>query len=532
MKVPSGADTFVKNGALRIEAGGESTAAVLEPSTDWDEYELKLFFRIRSKTGKRNHLGVEIGSEPDQKRFYRYIASHHSIRGFGQRIRHARISQNALHSLWVGKTKDRVTVSIDGEYALTHTQASGFDGPVTIQVRRMHVDFERLVVRTYQKETAALTVDLGGNGTSGSSWPEVVGSHHPDPSSSYPPGTQWRYFLRYWPHHTFNPGMDVTDDPKRHKKASYSLSGPFSRKRRWYDFTVSTQTSENLMSEVARGHHTGYETSPGFHEKLVPEMREDKKATQDLIYGTVRFFNEKQPGGKPILYWRFGLEMNGVQKNKPYLTGIDWEKHGRWYKNNSKETAHNYLRWLLAPGAAAVEKASKDVYGDVDRIHVVLGTVANLDNPGAVRFVRTILNSTLTKKDAPSLRGDRMWEHLDVVSANFFLHETPWRKRLDWLYEKYLKPGKIEGIWVTALGRSGNGAWHVLLTSARFLSWSCGKYTTPHALRLFFWGENIESPSGRGRLAVKYIARVLKDGSPSKSSVNETRPSRTGTRRR
>ncbi len=512
-KLPDGATARIENGALLIRAGKKYAEAVLLPSRNWKSYELKLRFRIRSLKGKRNSLGVGLRSDSSDAQFYRYDADRHSIRGFGKTIRHARVPRNNVHTLRVERKANRITASIDGSYALTHREASGIDGAFVVRVRQMHVEFQHLIVQRNPEETASININFDEKGTPGPSWPDIVGPHHPDLYSSFPPGTQWRYFLRYWPHHSFGPSMDVTDDPDREELATYRLTGPFSGERRWLDFTVPTQTSGNLRGEVARGHEAGYETSPGLTEDLVPEMRADKRATQDLIYGTIRYFNEERPGGSPVRYWRFGLEMNGVQKNKPYLTGIDWSQHGRWYMNNSRETALNYVRWLLAPGAAAAKKASEDVYGTSNRIKVVLGTVANFDNPGAVRFVRTILNRKLTEKDAPSLRGDRMWEHLDVVSANFFLHETPWRDRLNWLYEKYMKPGKIEGIWVTALGRAGNGAWHVLLTSARFLSWSCGKYGTPNALRLFFWGENIESHSGPGRLAVKYLADVLKDGS-------------------
>ena len=515
----SGADRakvlYREDGELVLDAPGGRAAAWYKPSAEWEAYRLQATIRISETGSGWAWAGVrfkETEEGPDLA--YRYSPSHRQIRGFGRKLRGVFLKPGDLHTLELVKTRDWIAASVNGHFALSRALDDPSPRMLGVSARRTRMSLQSIRVLPLDGEPLAIRIGFDAKGTRGPSWPAVCGPHHADLSSPYPPGKEWRYFLRSWPHHTFGPDMDVTDRVDREKRATLSVTGPFSGKQRWYDFTVPSQTSDNTLAELRKGHELGYETSPGFGEVWVPEIRKDKARVQDMFYWAARYFSENEVGGKPVLYWRFGLEMNGPQQNKPYLAmpDIDWDDHGRWHMHNSPRVAHNYVRWLLAPGAEAVERASRDVYGDPDKISVALGTVANLDNPGSVSFVNAILNKKLTSEDAPTFDGDRMWEHVDFVSANFFVDEWPWKDRLDYLYSRYMQAGRIDGIWVTELGRGGNGAWNVLKSAPRFLHWASGRYERADSLRMFFWGEGINHPSGPATLAIEMLGATLQNG--------------------
>ena len=368
--------------------------------------------------------------------------------------------------------------------------------------------------------------DFTGEGQPTPSWPDVCGAHAPllqtahppdyyvptpvKEDTGYPPGYHWRYFLRCWPHHTWNADMDVTADRDREAEATLKVLGPFSGRRRWYDFTIATESTDNLLEQVRKGHRLGYETSPLFGNRYAPLTVQALETTKDLFYWTVRYFNEQRQGGKPILHWRFGLEMNGRRHH--FLPGKAKQDLGVWQKFNAPEVADTYVRQLLAPGAEAVERASRDVYGDPDRIKVVLGTVNGLNNPPAMRFMDRILNYKLSGTTAPSFAGDPMWKHVDILSGNFFMSTSVYRQRLDYLYDAYIRSGKAEGIWVTELGYAGKGAWHVVQTASRFLDWTAGRRPRERgAFRIFYWGETVDHPCGPATVALKYLGDLFRN---------------------
>lgn len=361
--------------------------------------------------------------------------------------------------------------------------------------------------RTVDARTYRIRVDFTSDGEEIASWPQICGPHIPV-DGSYPPGNRWRYFLRYWPHHVRWQSYDVTAETDK-SPAALTREGPFTGGKRWYDFTKPTGRSKNLQAHVAEYHGKGYETSPGFGNRFGSFVRGQPRVAKNLVYWIVRHFNENKIGGNPILHWRFGLEMQG--RREAYLPDVDWEKHDRfWDFYAGERVARNYVESLLAPGAEAVEAASRDVYGNPDTVKVVLGTVG-CENPAGMRFLDAILDQRLSGKNAPALEGDRMWQHVDFLSVNFFLSTTRYVQILNHLHATYMQTGKVEGIWVTDLGRAGNGAWLVIQTAARFLDWSSGKYTSPHALRLFYWGEGIKQPSGPATDALDYLGDIFQD---------------------
>ena len=341
-----------------------------------------------------------------------------------------------------------------------------------------------------------------------SQFPQYFGTHYartPDMA-----GIAWRTVRSWGGTHV----RITTDEEKRDKSASVRI-GPFSGKevrlslRDFHSqsrFAKNPPTAETLIPDLIKHHITAI--------YIVPHPSLKQPFDKDLNYWTVRLIHERWPEAKDCIAWQMGNEVvsahfdpKGVKQMKPRppRVGLGGKFHGydlRWKLNY-------YLNDYLAPAIEAIERASQDVYGDPKAIKILLGSM-NPYNSQNVKFLKTVMASTFDGRLAPTLKGEPVWKHIDVLTVHYMCGASRAIDRLQGYVDDYMKTGKIEGIWITEdHGRGGKGPVTILDRGLRFMGWVARNRMNAGQARLVWWGEG-KRAGGSGKKMMAELGRFMK----------------------
>lgn len=383
------------------------------------------------------------------------------------------------------------------------------------------------------------------------SWRSTIGTHYRLDTDN------WLGTVRGWPHHysiAYHP--DYTDID--HEGIEPSV-GRFSGERRYYNYTGHNRVETQQIRKAAKGqiledaaddsyNPEDYETKTvvkpvGNIEDYIRQAMAAKvdviqlvlgnvKPTRpefknfyennglyfkDVIYNTVRHFNTGEFANKPMtIYWQLGNEVNAYNRfhvtPNPDAETLDTSLQ-KILPNGDPVNAADYVEYYLAPAVEAIRAASLDIYNDPERIRIVCGSVSGIRKEKNRRFLDALLNTTVRGERAPSLRGKRAWELIDIITIHYAhgSHDV-----LEPLFRDWVQTNKVEGIWITEeLGARGAGAYAVAQVVFRYLDfWSRHqRFWTPDSARITFWGDdNREHPRsfGRGKEALAIAGPFLR----------------------
>ena len=242
-----------------------------------------------------------------------------------------------------------------------------------------------------------------------------------------------------------------------------------------------------------------------------------KPFDKDLAYWAVRQIHEKYPEASRWIVWQMGNEVVSGhfdpkevwQKGAPQKKAAQKEDNFFGYDLKWKEDF--YVNDYLAPAIEAVERASRDLYGDPLQIQIALGSM-NPYNRQNLEFLKNVMGRTFDGKRAPTLKNEPVWKHIDLLTVHYMTGSPRTIETLQQYHDDYLKTGKVKGIWITEdHGRAGRGPVTILDRGLRFLSWVAHNHLTAEQARLCWWGEGEREPGGMGREATELLGRFLRD---------------------
>ncbi len=384
------------------------------------------------------------------------------------------------------------------------------------------------------------------------SWRSTMGTHYRLDLES------WLGTVRGWPHH-YSVGYHPDYTHIDHTGIA-PTKGHFSGEDRYYSFTGHDRTETTTVRKAAAGqviedaaettyNPDDYETRTvskpvadvtdhirqamaanvdviqlalGNVKPTRPEFKvfNDNHGLyfKDVLYQTVRHFNTGEFADKPItVYWQLGNEVNAY--NRFHMKDSDQaealnESIRKLLPNGDPANAVDYVEYYLAPAVEAIRAASKDIYGDPDRIPIVCGSVSGIRQQRNREFLDVLLNTTVRGERAPTLKGRKAWELIDVITIHY-AHGS--REILQPLYDQWVATGKVEGLWITEeLGARGAGAYAVAQVAFRYLDFWSRRLDRwkPHSARLTVWGDTRPRHPrsfGKGREAMEIIGPFLRD---------------------
>ncbi len=228
---------------------------------------------------------------------------------------------------------------------------------------------------------------------------------------------------------------------------------------------------------------------------------------KDTFYASyVRFNTGDLANRKNTIYWEIGNEINSSHRFA--MRDLTEGEHVRGHPGH----AHDYVEYYLAPAVEALRKAAKDVYGDPQRVKIIMGSVSGILKPENQQYLDLVLGSTISGEHAPSLAGMKVTDVIDAVVIHYGIGK---RDLLQGIYDKWIASGKVNDFWSTEeLGWRGRGDYCVALVSFKWLEFVLSNNWPQTAKpRVFFWGDGLkhygEVTDGRG--ALKILGPFLAD---------------------
>lgn len=256
-------------------------------------------------------------------------------------------------------------------------------------------------------------------------------------------------------------------------------------------------SAEELVPEIVNNKLTAI-----FNMARVVKPSADQPFDKDLVYWFMRLIYERFPAAKDYVIWEIGNELmsahfdplglaeKGVQKGESpdgKFNGYDIE----WKRDY-------YVTQYLAPAIEAIERASRDVYGDPRRIRILLGSVNPYNQPN-IRFLKGVMESRFDGKQAPSLKGGPVWKHFEAVNVHYMFGNEKNVPAMQEFLDAYVRTGRVKALWDTEEhGRAGKGPVTILETGLHFLDWVARNRLTPAQTRAIWWGDS-DRAGGSGR---------------------------------
>jgi hypothetical protein len=168
-----------------------------------------------------------------------------------------------------------------------------------------------------------------------------------------------------------------------------------------------------------------------------------------------------------------------------------------------------YVEEYLAPAIEVIERASNDVYGDPRKIKILLGSM-NPYNRQNIEFLRNVMQREFNGRCAPTLAGEPVWKHIDVLTVHYMFGGERTVQRMQGYVDDYLRTGKVDGIWMTEdHGRAGKGPVTVIDRGFRFMAWVARNKLDATQARLVWWGDGARKPGGSARDAERLLGDFL-----------------------
>ena len=280
--------------------------------------------------------------------------------------------------------------------------------------------------------------------------------------------------------------------------------------------TADSGSLEELSRPIAQGDVVlnvgglGSGRDLGMVKDFLDEVRRDKGATwKKELSNRVRRV-AKLPGATERVFWQFGNEINGPR----FLRNMaDW---GGVNKRDKAEAMRQiipvYVEYFLAPGVEAIRNTSRELHGDPERIHVMLGSLAGARNPNSIRWYEQLMEYTIKGDNAKSLAGRKVYEIVDSLSIHYLVtaQDDGWTEIMDNLAKKWVGRGAIRRIWSTEeigvrRAQSGKGASTALRVTARYLDWWLKQGWSPNQGHCFFWGAEMGEAGTRANDALRTL---------------------------
>ena len=339
-----------------------------------------------------------------------------------------------------------------------------------------------------------------------SPWADYFGTHY----ASSPDGAvkAWNTVRSYGGTHV---GFHVAEN-----KAAPALKGPFTGKEvriQLADFHGARggKSAEQLIPELVKHKITGiYMMTNTVRPSTEP-------FDKDRAYWAVRLIHEKFPKANENVVWQIGNEVvsghfdpKGVWKK---LTQEEKKRNGmkedNFFGYDLKWKEEYYVNEYLAPAIEAIERASKDVYGDPRKIRIALGSMNPYNKPNLV-FLKNVMERKFDGKQAPTLKGEEVWKHFDVLTVHYMASSPGTVATLQKYNDDYLKTGKVQGIWITEdHGHAGKGPVTIVDRGLRFLAWAAKNNLSGEQTRLCWWGEGAPEPGGPGKEATALLGEFF-----------------------
>ena len=357
-----------------------------------------------------------------------------------------------------------------------------------------------------QSSTDRITVDLQSLKPMKSRWADYFGTHYA--RSAEQAGVAWNTVRSFGGTHigfhvTENPTAAVRKGPFTGKEIRLELSdfhgprGGDSAERLIPDLIKHQATAIYLMTNIVRPSTEPFD--------------------KDRAYWAVRLIHERFPQADRHIVWQIG---NEVVSGHFDPKGV-WDKRSAEQKQRPGVKEDNFfgydLRWkeayyvngYLAPAIEAIERVSRDIYGDPRTIQIALGSM-NPYNRQNVEFLKNVMDRKFDSDLAPTLKGDEVWKHFDYLTVHYMTGSARTIARLQQYHDDYLQTGKIKGIWVTEdHGRGGRGPVTIIGRGFRFLGWAAQNNFSCQQARLCWWGERERDPGGQGAEAAELIGEFL-----------------------
>ncbi len=249
------------------------------------------------------------------------------------------------------------------------------------------------------------------------------------------------------------------------------------------------------------------------YQGLIPDkvdyvMAKKGAYLKDTLYATYVAVNTGEAANrKNTIYWEIGNEVNSSHRFS--LRDLTDGEHVSGHPEHAKD----YVEFYLAPSVEALRTAAQEVYGDPERVKILMGSVSGILKEENQEFLDIILESTIEGTHAPTLAGKKV---SDVVDAAVVHYSNGERRILQNIYDKWVATGKVPTLWTTEeLGVRGRGDYNVALVSYRWLDFILDNpWTDGQPGRFVFWGDAKTGHPGEktvGAAALKIIGERLKD---------------------
>ena len=176
------------------------------------------------------------------------------------------------------------------------------------------------------------------------------------------------------------------------------------------------------------------------------------------------------------VYWQIGNEISATS----YSTNIhEWAGDGIPASDSDVTIIPIFVEYFLAPGVEGIERASEEVFGEKEKIHLMLGSVVNINDERKQDFIDAILDYKIQGTYAPTLHNKTVAEVINSISIHYSIGapSSDWEDYLDHFVETRMGENKrIKNIFSTeeiggsaASGGEAQGATARLL--GRYMNW-------------------------------------------------------------
>ena len=230
-----------------------------------------------------------------------------------------------------------------------------------------------------------------------------------------------------------------------------------------------------------------------------------KKSINDRVDQIAALSNSQ--GWETKIYFQFGNEISNANSTGFYGEVCQWVTRNEPAPISNCDLVTQfiptYVEYYLAPGVAHMEEKSQALFGKPDALHAMLGSIVNLSNRES--FLDSLLNYKIVGTYSPNHADLYVYDLVDTVSIHYTVTTPTWRTTLDNFRNQYMPGGipatRVSALWTTEEGgvnaaEQGYGMAAALRGIARYLSWWQANNLGPEQVHVFYWGSDINQPSG------------------------------------
>lgn len=154
-----------------------------------------------------------------------------------------------------------------------------------------------------------------------------------------------------------------------------------------------------------------------------------------------------------------------------------------------------YVEYYLAPTVSAARKASQQIYGDPNRVQIILGSLGDGGTTEAKSWLDKLLNYEAEGTFANDMAGVKVYDMVQTVSVHYIGSTT----NLQPIWDDWVGVSTILNLWTTEeIGSrsalSGEGAARAARTLADQLHWFYSNNLSPEQSRVAFYDWNVDGP--------------------------------------